>query len=115
MELRGAHLRSIKADGAFPVQGFYLRVLFWCWAAGAVSAYGAGMPASRHTPPKSALPRSAMPDSETTDAAPRFEERVRTACRVRGYSIRTEDAYWMWTRQFILHHGKRHPERMGAT
>jgi integron integrase len=55
-----------------------------------------------------------MPDSETTGAAPRFEERVRTACRVRGYSIRTEDAYWMWTRQFILHHGKRQLETMGA-
>ena len=81
---------------------------------GPVSAYGVPMPASRHTPPKSALPRSAMPVPAATGAAPRFEERVRAACRVRGYSIRTEDAYWMWTRQFILHHGKRHPETMGA-
>ncbi len=55
-----------------------------------------------------------MPVPGATGAAPRFEERVRTACRVRGYSIRTEDAYWMWTGQFILHHGKRHPETMGA-
>ena len=35
-------------------------------------------------------------------------------CWVRGYSIRTEDAYGMWTGQFILHLGKRHPETMGA-
>ena len=108
MELRGAHLRSINAGGASPAQGFYWRILFWRLA------YGVPMPASRHTPPKSALPRSAMPVPAATGAAPRFEERVRAACRVRGYSIRTEDAYWMWTRQFILHHGKRHPETMGA-
>ena len=56
MELRGAHLRSTKAGGASLVQGFYLGILCWCWAAGAVSAYGAGMGAFRHTPPKSALP-----------------------------------------------------------
>ena len=45
---------------------------------------------------------------------PRLQERLRTACRVRHYSIRTEDAYWMWARQFILFHGKRHPDTMGA-
>ncbi|MCX6976642.1 MAG: hypothetical protein NTX04_01615 [Verrucomicrobia bacterium] len=38
-----------------------MSILFWWWAAGPVSAYGAGMPASRHTPPKSELPPSAMP------------------------------------------------------
>ena len=72
------------------------------------------MRASRHTPPKSDLPRSAMPVLGATGAAPRFEEGVRTACGVRGSSMRTEDAYGMRTRQFILHHGKRHPETMGA-
>lgn len=45
---------------------------------------------------------------------PRLEEQLRTACRVRHYSIRTEEAYWMWARQFILFHGKRHPREMGA-
>ena len=45
---------------------------------------------------------------------PRLEERLRTACRVRHYSLRTEDAYCMWSKQFILFHGKRHPDEMGA-
>ncbi len=41
-------------------------------------------------------------------------EQVRTALRVRHYSIRTEQAYVGWIRQFILFHGKRHPAEMGA-
>ena len=44
---------------------------------------------------------------------PRFEEQVRRACRFRQYSIRTEDAYWGWAKQFILFHGKRRPRDMG--
>ncbi len=42
-----------------------------------------------------------------------FLERVRTVIRARYYSIRTEEAYVLWTRRFILHHGKRHPADMG--
>jgi integron integrase len=30
------------------------------------------------------------------------------------YSIRTEDSYTHWIRRFILFHGKRHPQEMGA-
>lgn len=43
-----------------------------------------------------------------------FLGRVRDAIRVRHYSIRTEEAYLTWVRRFILFHGKRHPESMGA-
>jgi integron integrase len=28
--------------------------------------------------------------------------------------LRTEEAYWLWARRFILFHGKRHPREMGA-
>src|SRR5215204_1140093 len=54
-------------------------------------------------------------DRPTTPSAkePRFEEQVRRACRFRQFSIRTEEAYWGWAKQFILHHGKRHPRDMG--
>ncbi len=41
-------------------------------------------------------------------------DRLRDACRVRHYSIRTEDAYHDWCRRFILFHDKRHPADMGA-
>jgi integron integrase len=43
-----------------------------------------------------------------------FLEELRRAIRVRHYSIRTEQAYLMWVRRFILFHGKRHPREMGA-
>lgn len=36
------------------------------------------------------------------------------AIRARHYSRRTEEAYWHWTRQFVLWSGKRHPLEMGA-
>ena len=37
-----------------------------------------------------------------------------SAIRVRHYSRRTEQAYWHWTRQFVIWSGKRHPLEMGA-
>ena len=45
---------------------------------------------------------------------PKLLDRLRDACRVRHYSIRTEDAYHDWCRRFILFHGKRHPLEMAA-
>jgi integron integrase len=45
---------------------------------------------------------------------PRLLDRVRHACRVRHYSIRTEDCYADWIKRFILFHHKRHPLEMGA-
>jgi integron integrase len=45
---------------------------------------------------------------------PRLLDRLRRACRVRHYSIRTEAAYHDWCKRFILFHNKRHPQEMGA-
>ena len=44
----------------------------------------------------------------------RLLDRVRELIRIRHYSIRTEHAYVQWIRRFILFHGKRHPQDMGA-
>src|SRR3954469_20975913 len=52
------------------------------------------------------LPMSAPPP-------PKLLDRVRQACRVRHYSIRTEDAYADWAERFIRFHGIRHPNTMG--
>lgn len=46
--------------------------------------------------------------------APRLLDRIRMAIRARHYSIRTEEAYVMWARRYILFHGKKHPSAMGA-
>ncbi len=42
-------------------------------------------------------------------------DQVRDQIRTLHYSIRTEEAYLNWIRQFILFHGKRHPNEMGAS
>jgi len=48
----------------------------------------------------------------TAPQPPRLLDRVRHACRVRHYSIRTESAYADWARRFVLFHNKRHPDQM---
>jgi hypothetical protein len=40
---------------------------------------------------------------------------VRVRIRVKDYSIRTEETYYMdWIRRFTLHFGKRLPRELGA-
>src|SRR5215213_3353686 len=41
-------------------------------------------------------------------------EQVRDAVRTRHYSIRTEEAYLRWIREYILFFDKRHPAELGA-
>jgi integron integrase len=41
-------------------------------------------------------------------------EAVRDRCRVKHYSLRTEDAYLGWVKRFIFFHNKRHPEDMAG-
>ena len=45
---------------------------------------------------------------------PKLLEQVRDAIRTLHYSIRTEEAYLLWVKKFILFHQKRHPLEMGA-
>src|SRR5215207_4402994 len=44
----------------------------------------------------------------------RLLEQVREAVRTRHYSLRTEEAYIRWAREYILFCGKRHPSELGA-
>jgi hypothetical protein len=46
---------------------------------------------------------------------PRLLDRVRGVLRARHFSRRTEEAYVAWIRRFILFHGKRHPDGLGAS
>ncbi len=55
-------------------------------------------------------PHSASP----APPPPKLLDRVRIALRSRRYSLRTEKSYVAWIRRFILFHGKRHPDAMGA-
>ena len=62
-------------------------------------------------------PRNAVSTAPAgTDAGtktPRIEDRLREAIRERHYSLRTEEAYTMWYRQFVRFHQMRHPQEMG--
>jgi integron integrase len=46
---------------------------------------------------------------------PKLLDRVRDAIRTRHYSRRTEEAYLLWIRRFIVFHGKRHPRELGES
>ena len=64
-----------------------------------------------------AMPQHESADTFSPQEAPkpkRLEQQLREALRARGCSLATEQAYWMWVRQFILFHEKRHPREMGA-
>jgi integron integrase len=56
------------------------------------------------------MQQSHLPPSQP----PKLLDRLRAACRLLHYSIRTENAYADWCRRFILFHNKRHPSEMGA-
>jgi len=43
---------------------------------------------------------------------PKLLDQVRDALRVRHYSLRTEQAYVYWIREFILFHNKQHPDNL---
>jgi integron integrase len=76
-----------------------------------VSEGGAGRTTDPSPP---SLGQPAASSAVPAGKAPRLLDRVRDAIRLRHYSIRTEATYVDWVRRFILFHGKRHPESMGA-
>jgi hypothetical protein len=45
---------------------------------------------------------------------PKLLDQVVAKMRVKHYSLRTEKSYVDWIKRYILHHGKRHPNEMGA-
>lgn len=63
------------------------------------------------TPPRAV--RTILSAGAGGQNAPRLEDQLRGAIRERHYSIRTEEAYVMWYRQFVRFHGLRHPGEMG--
>jgi integron integrase len=59
-------------------------------------------------------PDPAAPPATPVAPKPKLLDRLRAACRVRHYSLRTEDAYAAWVVRFVRFHGLRHPLEMGA-
>jgi len=54
-----------------------------------------------------------MAITSNVDNSPRLLEQVKNAIQVRHYSIRTEQAYVRWIKNYIYFHNKRHPKEMG--
>lgn len=46
---------------------------------------------------------------------PKLLDRIRIACRRRGYSDRTAQAYTSWVRRFVRFHDTTHPLDLGST
>ncbi len=52
---------------------------------------------------------------QATIQQPRLLDQVRAKIRLKGYARSTEQAYCHWVRHYVLFHGKRHPQGMGAS
>lgn len=50
---------------------------------------------------------------QSLNKQPKLLDQVRSAIRIRHYSIRTEKAYIQWIKRYIHFHNIRHPEEMG--
>jgi hypothetical protein len=58
---------------------------------------------------------AAIPPGAAAPAGPRLLDRLTDALRTRGYVASIRQAYVDWVRRYILFHGKRHPQELGAT
>jgi integron integrase len=77
------------------------------------------VPLEALTPPSWAVERTPAPSAPAglpvvADGSPRLLDRVRHEIRRRHYSRRTEKAYVCWIRRYVIFHGKRHPNDLGA-
>jgi hypothetical protein len=62
-----------------------------------------------------AAPRPSLPPPIFAPSPPsRLLGRLADALRSRGYVASIRQAYVDWVRRYILFHGKRHPQEMGA-
>lgn len=55
-----------------------------------------------------------QPFMRNTNTPPKLLDQVRDRIRIKHYRLRTETQYVQWIKRFILFHGKRHPQTMGA-
>lgn len=53
-----------------------------------------------------------MESSSSDDSSP-FLDRVRAACRRKGYTYRTEKTYLRWIVRYVKYHGTEHPREFG--
>ncbi len=57
---------------------------------------------------------TSITETTATPRPPKLLDQVRERLRVKHYSLSTEKTYCHWIKAFILWHGKRHPNDMGA-
>ena len=60
------------------------------------------------------VPVSHLSDPESPERRYRLLEGVRRELRTRRYSVKTERAYLLWIRRFVIFHDRRHPRDLDA-
>ena len=55
-----------------------------------------------------------LPQGTSSSQGKKLMDQVGDALRTKHYSYRTEQTYKDWIKRYILFHGKRHPNDMGA-
>jgi integron integrase len=119
-EMGVPEVRAFLADGRFsgPAAGqrveataairfLYEVVLQRRWPRGVLDAPGEGSGAGTGDQPPAVYLNGRQPGVKLLD-------RVRNALRVGQYALETEKTYVAWIKKYILFHGVRHPEEMGA-
>jgi hypothetical protein len=119
-EMGVPEVRAFLADGRFsgPAAGqwveataairfLYEVVLQRRWPRGVLDAPGKGSGAGTGDQPPAVYLNGRQPGVKLLD-------RVRNALRVGQYALETEKTYVAWIKKYILFHGVRHPEEMGA-
>src|SRR4051794_24604894 len=64
--------------------------------------------------PSTIEPTKATMDKLVPNPKLKLRDQLKEVMRFKHFSRRTEDAYWLWIKGFILFHGKKHPREMGA-
>ena len=60
------------------------------------------------------MPQKFRKNNPSAPPKKKLLDQVRTACRVRHLSLRTEYAYISWIKRYVYYHGVRHPAELGA-
>jgi hypothetical protein len=96
-----------RVEATAAIRFLYEVVLQRRWPRGVLDAPGEGSGAGTGDQPPAVYLNGRQPGVKLLD-------RVRNALRVGQYALETEKTYVAWIKKYILFHGVRHPEEMGA-
>jgi len=69
---------------------------------------------TKHNSPLPSSEPQNLPKANSSPGGKKLLDQYREVLRNRHYSLRTEQTYISWVRQYILYHQKRHPREMSV-